>query len=266
MAAFLSNIIASLKHRSRDSPAKPSPIARAPKKLGFTDLPLEVRTPIFNYLLIDTRPILYPGRLVQSKRQFGVDSLEHPDLGVAILQTCHQVYEEGLSVLYGRNKFVFESAECIEAFHFAGLATVHTTKITRPIFGLKPQPHGRLTLIKSMVILFKLTGRETTYSDLRRTWILRDWQSFFNEKPSESPYHFDGKGFARFPALEELGLDFRGLELNGEGLTTAPVVRKFATTHKLKQLKVEGVKHEATLVRLKAGLVRDDGDFVAIAM
>ncbi|KAL8834372.1 MAG: hypothetical protein Q9170_003782 [Blastenia crenularia] len=253
-------------HLSRPS-HKSFPAAYTAKKLNFTDLPLEVRVQVYDYLLMGTTPIKYPGGLVQSKFRLGVDPPDHPDLDAAIIRTCRQVYEEALPILYVKNRFVFDNPECIEAFHFGRLATVRTEKTTRPIFGLQAQPHGRLTLIKQLTIRFWTADEQYLFGDTRRNGnrILNEWQSFFHEEPSDLVYSFDGKGFARFPALEKLYLDFSGLELEGEGLTTAPIVRKFFTAKGLRELQVAGIKHEGTLQRLKAGLVRDGGEFLVIA-
>ena len=107
-------------------------------KPSFTNLPFEIRAQIYEHLLVLDSPVQSPGSLVQSRLYFEFDPLdslvrsrlhftfnplERPTLQVAILQTCRQVYEEALPVLYGLNRFVFGSPECIRAFHFAGLAS-----------------------------------------------------------------------------------------------------------------------------------------------
>ena len=93
-----------------------------------------------------------------------------------------------------------------------------------PIFGLQVQPHGRLTLIKKLTIAF--TNPDECYlygnrliGNLKTRRIMESWQPFFHEeKPSKRIFPFDGRGFARFPMLEELCIDFRVLELEGQGL------------------------------------------------
>ena len=65
--------------------------------------------------------------LVLARIQFGVESIAHVDLDAAILQTCRQIYQEALPILYCENTFVFWGPKDLEAFRVKGLTygTIH---------------------------------------------------------------------------------------------------------------------------------------------
>ncbi|KAL8784775.1 MAG: hypothetical protein Q9213_003755 [Squamulea squamosa] len=221
---------------------------------SFTTLPLEIQLQIYEYLLTTSATINKPGTLVESKNRFARGFTDRPGLEIAVLSTCHQVYDEALPVMYGQNTFSFYNLKDVEAFRSNGLVTAKTTNPTNtfdidvPLFGFRSNPQGRLALLKMINIHFLddyFGGRD----------IMRHWEPFF--EPSRSLRYE-----TRFPAVEKLCLNFMALELGMEGLEPSPIVRKFKVDQGLRGLEVVGVQHIATLDRLRKGLVREGGEFI----
>ncbi|KAL8922351.1 MAG: hypothetical protein Q9208_005204 [Pyrenodesmia sp. 3 TL-2023] len=238
----------------------------------FARLPREIRVQIYGQLLTTTSPIKNLGELVRSKMYF-TSYLEQPDLDARILRTCRLIYTEALPILYGENDFHFDTLESLETFRSNGLATgswifdsiqafTHVLDIRVPRFGFKKNPHGRLKLVKKLCLQFHdTTGyqRHSAPKDLRKS-VFGKWEPFFHEKerPGSPKLEFEIK----FPALEDLTLDCRGLALGREGLATAALIAKFESSVGLTKLAVVGVEHEKTLSRLADGLLRKGGTYV----
>ncbi|KAG8527358.1 uncharacterized protein KY384_007510 [Bacidia gigantensis] len=84
-------------------------------KLGFLDLPPEIRTVVYRHLLVRHKRILWPQKVIGAwllletivpKWCWGPLHRGHDyDLQSAILATCKTIYQEALPVLYGENVF-----------------------------------------------------------------------------------------------------------------------------------------------------------------
>ncbi|KAL8740075.1 MAG: hypothetical protein Q9184_008532, partial [Pyrenodesmia sp. 2 TL-2023] len=225
---------------------------------------------IYAYLLTTASSINNPDALVRSKIHFDAEDLEYPDFDIAILCTCRQFYAEALPVLYGGNRFHFDNPESLQTFRSDGLVTGSMASPTNrwtidvPVFNFKKNPPGRLTLVKKLCLTFRDTdtttrGRNLPPETLQRH-IFSTWKLFFHQRETSKHLEYELK----FPALEDLTVDCRGLALEGKCLFAAALVAKFKTTSGLRKLAVAGVEHEKTLNRLKKGLLRDDGTFVVL--
>ncbi|KAF2007703.1 hypothetical protein P154DRAFT_996 [Amniculicola lignicola CBS 123094] len=66
-----------------------------PDKIGFLDLPAELRNKVYRYCLVSNQPFHFdhPSNFCRSS---------------ALLRTCKVIHSEACSVLYGENKFVFD--------------------------------------------------------------------------------------------------------------------------------------------------------------
>ncbi|KAL8764799.1 MAG: hypothetical protein Q9209_007870, partial [Squamulea sp. 1 TL-2023] len=224
----------------------------------FTTLPLKIRQRIYKYLLTTSATINKPGTLAQLKSRFAIGLTDRPNLEIAVLSTCHQVYDEALPVLYDLNAFAFAFAfygsKDVEAFRSKGLAMakmrnpLDTFYVDIPTFGFKANPQGRLALLIMVDIHFlddKFGNKD----------IMRHWEPCFKASWILS-YEL------RFPAVEDLRLDFVPLNLGMKGLKPSPIVRKFKEVQGLRRLEIAGVQHIATLDRLRKGLVRESGQFI----
>lgn len=130
---------------------------------------------------------------------------------------------------------------------------------------------GRLSMVRKLSL--SLEG-----GFMSRSIIEIQWGGFFSKQPGHHSWNI------HFPVLEELVIDFTGLELRSEednwvrhcsshiynSIYIVPkadeiqlnaFVRKLETFGKLKKLTVRGVSHPKTLETLREKLVRDDGEF-----
>lgn len=77
------------------SPAAAKPLNRKKKPTGFLSLPAELRNQIYNLVFVAKLPIDF-----YLPRDFSRSA--------ALLRTCRQVHDEGVTLLYGQNHFIFE--------------------------------------------------------------------------------------------------------------------------------------------------------------
>lgn len=76
-------------------------------KSPFLRLPAEIRRMIYRYILVSQSGTIYGSPLYSAALDVDWDSSK----GIALLRTCHQVYEEASAILYGENHvhdFCFE--------------------------------------------------------------------------------------------------------------------------------------------------------------
>lgn len=83
-----------------------------PQRLGFLDLPGEIRNKIYEELLFDEVPY-YVKVTGNSQRHL---SCSGAPLGLALLATCKQVYHEAGGIYHGLNRFHFTSTTTL--FHY----------------------------------------------------------------------------------------------------------------------------------------------------
>ncbi|MCJ1451424.1 hypothetical protein MMC28_001761 [Mycoblastus sanguinarius] len=229
----------------------------------FTKIPAEIRQMIFQHLLISSEPISRAHKLIGCKHTALLDSYQPiSDIDAAVVRTCRMIYEETTPILYGRNKFEFHGPDVIAAFQSDGMSQRHPLG-----FGLKRAPYGRLTLLRNVYLKFEADRHLSRFignpGNRRhppdRDFVWRDWSRtvFSEDRSTYSPP-------LGFPALENLTIDFSDWELaESEGLLVKPFIKKFGEAGKLQNLVIKGVKHEATLGKLREGLVKEGGVFHA---
>ncbi|KAG7005192.1 hypothetical protein G7Y79_00021g050590 [Physcia stellaris] len=207
--------------------------------------PPELRDLIFRSILVSARPIqsavelLGPGRdRLREKAENGLLKSTDPrpaaDIDSALLRTCYRAYEEGRDVLYGCNTFHFGSRRDIISFKDLAVGSVLRARRDSTLVSYGSHPDGRLSMIRRLDISL---------------------ESGFLSRRSN----------IHFPVLEELAVDFGGLELRcEEDSWLNAFVRKLETFGKLRKLTVRGVSHPETLEAMREKLVRDDGEFRSV--
>lgn len=99
-----------------------------------------------------------------------------------------------------------------------GIAIVEDTYTFLYSFNFKPTPQGRFQLLRKLHLVFSLE-EETAAHDSLRCQLLCAWTPFFTENK-----YTDKAFYIKFPALEDLILDFSDWELqDGEGIMVSRV-------------------------------------------
>lgn len=192
-----------------------------------------------------------PSHLVNEKMRSLIIPASHPRLIIlsvdaTALRTCRRIYEEALPVLYGENTYVFSTAISLETFKGEGLIRTACKPLlyrshciqeatnpdgSYPIaivedyctflysFNFQSTPHGRFQLLRRLHLEFSLE-EETAIHDSQKCQLLCEWTPFFTENK-----YTDKALYIKFPALEDLTLDFSGWELqDGEGIMVSQVI------------------------------------------
>ncbi|KAI4171748.1 MAG: hypothetical protein LQ343_003999 [Gyalolechia ehrenbergii] len=198
---------------------------------SFQTLPLEIKHMIYRELLVSSAPIKKPHRLVCSKRNVMLDSLQPvKDIDSTILRVCRSIYDEALPVLYGHNTFEFAKPRKLRDFS-----------------------HGP-------------PGAPPPVPDRKRIW--SHWhQYFFNDEDSLNRY--DSILYPpvtnEFPALDKVELDFTEWQLGeGDAIRAEPFVSKLGRSGGLSVVVIRGIKNAMNLRQLQQGLVKPGGTFTAI--
>lgn len=96
---------------------------------------------------------------------------------------------------------------------FTGIAVVEDTYTFLYSFNFQTSPQGRFQLLRKLHLVFSLE-EETAIHDSQRCQLLCAWTPFFTENK-----YTDRAFYIKFPALEDLTLDFSDWELqDGEGV------------------------------------------------
>lgn len=171
----------------------------------FSKLPSEIRNMIYHHVLVSSNPIQPAYEMNgcsrtkwRNKRKAGLlqpNDVRFPeDIDSAILQTCRRAYEEGISILYGENTFLFASHSDIYYFQRGGIDYEKFTKSAK-------SKHKRLGLVRKAV----LEMQQHTYFEL----LYSQWSWFIDPDEDSIPN-------IHFPALEVLTVDSSGLKLPDE--------------------------------------------------
>ncbi|KAL8943595.1 MAG: hypothetical protein Q9216_000960 [Gyalolechia sp. 2 TL-2023] len=211
---------------------------------SFQTLPLEIRHMIYRELLVSSAPIKKPHRLVCSKRNVMLDSIQPiKDIDSTILRVCRSIYDEALPVLYGQNTFEFAKPRKLRDFSHGYLEQKF------PSDGY-PRPPGAPPAVP----------------DRKRIW--SHWhQHFFNDE--ESLNRYDSMLYPpemnEFPVLDRVELDFTEWQLGeGDAIRAEPFISKLGRSGGLSAVVVRGIKNTMNLQQLREGLVKPGGSFTAI--
>ena len=292
---------------------------KASTPLCFWSLPPEIRQIIYRKILCSARMLL-AGALVKERRSCLMISrfqrkYQEVDIDSAILCTCRKIYYEALPVLYQNNEYAFENVQQLRTFRAEGLDYVpgsldaalsegrdyraknsegsRCRDSSMPLFGLSPNPQGRLTYVRRMVLRFDSNATKLTM--YRQPLSVRlaqapmpspkenkarshaEWTEFFQGSRCA-----DSGDYISFPALEHLVLDFSPWNLHKhdevavslllspraasisfliESIQAGPFVTRLGARKPIKSLRVVGLQHQRSLQALKVGLVGDCGDF-----
>jgi len=121
-------------------------------KSPFLRLPAEIRRMIYRYVLVSPSGTIYSNPFYSPTVSLDWNFLK----GIALLRTCHQVYEEASAILYGENHvhdFCFEPElrEGHRSFHFP-LSLVQNLEITFYVsYYASTSIEGICTFLKSLV-------------------------------------------------------------------------------------------------------------------
>lgn len=167
----------------------------------FLAMPLEVRTIVYEYLLVSKQIIKAID--VSGTQRFIMEGnrSQLDDIDSAILRTCRSIHAEASSVLYGNNRFHFDTPVEIDLFGCRHLANqvIHTEQNN----GLTAIQKVTLKLGEAGIPMLRLPGESV---DREKLW--RGWQPFFEPIPDYEPLRMN------FTALRDLTLDFSDWELD----------------------------------------------------
>jgi hypothetical protein len=100
-----------------------------------------------------------------------------------------------------------------------GIAIVEDSYTFLYSFNFQPAPQGRFQLLRKLHLVLSLED-DTAIHDSQRCQLLCAWTPFFTENK-----YTDRAFYIKFPALEDLTLDFSDWELqDGEGVMVSRVV------------------------------------------
>ena len=171
-------------------------------------LPLELRNMVYKKVLMYDRGIRQANRFLNGHLPIMAEESRYIEaIDATLLRTSRAIYQEAISILYGKNLFIFRKSKDIEDFAHLGLRNTpfgfYRTPNGTASAGDKA-PYGRLTMICSLdlSIAHKCVG-----DDRKKIWSF--WYDFFY--PPEEQEQLIG-----FPALRRLCLDFTDWRLNAE--------------------------------------------------
>jgi hypothetical protein len=103
--------------------------------ISFLDLPVELRLPIYELLLVVPHDIRFDYQYESGASTPSIRAADHAygdrkigrTVHSGILRTCRQIYSEASSMLYQMNRFNFERGRCS---HFADMIGSHAMSIT----------------------------------------------------------------------------------------------------------------------------------------
>ncbi|KAL8692283.1 MAG: hypothetical protein Q9218_002652 [Villophora microphyllina] len=257
-----------MKLKSKQLPTPPtSDSSGTPTKkaLSFQTLPSEIRSMIYDELLVSAQCIKKPHKLVCNKKSIMLDSIKPiKDIDSAILRVCRSIYYEALPVLYGNNTFEFCKPRKLRDFSHAGL----DRRLTK--FGLREAETGRFTLIRSIILRlghdrkpYIWQHHATQAPDRKKLW--SHWyQYFFNEGDNRSEYDWSIIPCLshNFPALDRLVLDFTDWQLGDQdAIRVDPFIAKFGRSGGLSSVDIKGVQNATNLEDFRTGLVKPGGTF-----
>ncbi|KAL9006017.1 MAG: hypothetical protein Q9188_001251 [Gyalolechia gomerana] len=247
---------------------------------SFQTLPLEIKHMIYRELLVSSAPIKKPHRLVCSKRNVMLDSLQPvKDIDSAILRVCRSIYDETLPVLYGHNTFEFAKPRKLRDFSHGYLEQkfpCNTYPRYKIQFGFRETDAGRFSMIRSVILRLGHDRKPYAYArppgapppvpDRKRIW--SHWhQYFFNDEDSLNRYNsiLYPPVTNEFPALDKVELDFTEWQLGeGDAIRAEPFVSKLGRSGGLSVVVIRGIKNAMNLRQLQQGLVKPGGTFTAI--
>lgn len=275
-------------HRSKTSI---KPIATVVERRGssasclFLAMPLEVRTIVYECLLVSKQTIKAID--VSGTQRFIMEGNRSQlnDIDSAILRTCRSIHAEASSVLYGNNRFHFDTPLEIDLFGCRHLANqvIHTEQNN----GLTAVQKVTLKLGEASIPMLRLPGESV---DREKLW--RGWQPFFEPTTNYEPLSMN------FTALRDLTLDFSDWELDetqeselhvseicfrihlvfSRGkfhrhiqsmliIVTSQIkqfVPRLRGSEGLRKLEIKGVMHKQNLRDFRKLLVRPGGSFRAL--
>ena len=155
-------------------------------------LPVEIRLLIFKILLVSPVVICDAHKLVGNKEVMEINCPRVKGLEPAILRTCRAINNEALPVLYGYNRFYFDSPTALTDF-------AHHER-TR-LFGPENTPYGRLTRVQHIILRLK-SEFEFQRADRNALWL--SWKFVLEPTPAS---------MVEFPSLLDLTLDFSDWQL-----------------------------------------------------
>ena len=143
-------------------------------------------------------------------------------IDASILRSCRLASKEATWILYQLNEIVFTNAEEIEDFRSGGLpmgsvvAEQERNVELQPFYHSRFNPNGRLAMLGKLHFMFKdflewpgLDSDELSAAPRpTRASITHAWSRLLVRNPDTSPSER-----LSFPALRELGLDFRYFNL-----------------------------------------------------
>lgn len=117
-----------------------------------------------------------------------------------ILHTCRSIYDEAMPVLYNKNTFMFTSPQHIEDFAYDSFERDDEIFHLSPRFCLPNSPHGRLSLVHSVILRLGSHCYHLRDIPAQNTYLWSIWRCFFVSKFADE--------LVGFPALRNLSLDF----------------------------------------------------------
>ena len=173
--------------------------ASRPTSFFLDKLPPEVRVVIYEQLLMKQEDVEIAHEwALGTYRSISKCKFHTSGLHAMILRTCRTVYHEGLSILYGQNRFWFKDPDDLIAFAYGGVKKHALGDVQ---FGLRYEPHGRLALVRNVYLSLTKIGYELYFP-----WM----DIIYSNEDLTMPIGF--------PKLQRLTLDFSSWRTLGQGI------------------------------------------------